>query len=157
MLSRRESRILPYTAEHLYAVTADVERYPDFLPWCRALRVLAREPAGETEILTAEMTVGFGAIVGAYVSRVTLSPTARTIVVTQARGPFRRLDSRWAFTPVAAGTRVDFSIALEMRNPFFQGALATAFETVLRQQAAAFAKRAEALQNANRAYPSGRR
>ena len=145
MIRRTESRILPYGVDLLYRVTADVERYPEFLPWCQGLHVLSRVRDGETDVLTAEMTVGFGAFSGRYVSTVVLNDKAHTIFVTQAKGPFRRLDNRWAFSPVPSGTRVDFSIAFEMRNPLMQIAIATAFEPAMRQMVGAFTARASTL------------
>ena len=58
MISHRETRIVPYPAELMYAVVSDVEKYPEFLPWVVALRVLARDE----NRLTAEMAVGYGAL-----------------------------------------------------------------------------------------------
>lgn len=145
MIRRRETRLLPYAADLLYAVTADVERYPEFLPWCRRLRVLSRMAAGDGETLLAEMTVGFGAFVGSYVSRVGLDARARTIAVTQESGPFRHLENRWTFAPAAQGTLVDFAIAFEIRNPLVHAAVAGAFDLALREMAHAFERRAEAL------------
>jgi coenzyme Q-binding protein COQ10 len=145
MIRRSESRVLPYPADLLYRVTADVEAYPEFLPWCRDLRVLERTGSPEGEVLLAEMTVGVGTLTGRYISRVALNPIARTIDVTQAHGPFRHLDNRWRFAEVAAGTQVDFSIAFEIANPLMQLAVAGAFETALARLSAAFARRAETI------------
>lgn len=138
-----ETRILPYPADVLYAVAADVERYPEFLPWCSALTVLAREKNARGEAMDAEMRVGFGAFSGSYVSRVVLDPAARTIEVTQARGPFRHLENRWRFTPTGEGTKVDFLVAFEFRNPLMNIAAAGVFEHAIRKMSAAFEARAK--------------
>ncbi|HSC61351.1 MAG TPA: type II toxin-antitoxin system RatA family toxin, partial [Rhizomicrobium sp.] len=93
----------------MFAIVADVERYPEFVPWTVSLRVLKREPLGEGEVLTAETVVGFRALRERYKSRVVLDPKARTIDVTQVDGVFRQLENHWRFTPEGAGCRVDFS------------------------------------------------
>ena len=72
-----ETRIVPYTADLMYAVVADVERYPEFLPWVVALRVKSRAREAERDILMAEMAVGYGALRERYTSKVTLDPALR--------------------------------------------------------------------------------
>ena len=59
MPAHKESRVVPYSPELMYRVVADVEHYPEFLPWCTALRVLSREKQGAREIVLAEMVVGY--------------------------------------------------------------------------------------------------
>ncbi len=73
MICHRETRIVPYPAELMYAVVADVERYPEFLPWVLGLRMLSR---GENR-MTAEMMVGYGALREHYTSEIALDPAAR--------------------------------------------------------------------------------
>jgi hypothetical protein len=76
---------VPYPAELMYAVVSDVEKYPEFLPWVLALRVLSRREGG----LTAEMAVGYGALRERYTSDVRLDPTIHRIDVAQIKGPSR--------------------------------------------------------------------
>jgi coenzyme Q-binding protein COQ10 len=143
MSSHAESRILPYPAELMYAVVADVEKYPQFLPWVTGLRILARP--GE-RIVDCEMRVGFAGLSEGYTSRVSLDPEAYAIDVVQLRGPFRYLENRWRFTPQGEGSKVDFSIAFEFRNPLLNRVAGRAFEHVMLQMAGAFEARAKALQ-----------
>ncbi len=82
MVSHSESRILPYSADHMYAIVADVEKYPEFLPWCVGVRVTSRQRVKDCDALRAEMLVGFGAFRERYTSRVVLDAAARTIDVT---------------------------------------------------------------------------
>jgi coenzyme Q-binding protein COQ10 len=131
----------------MYAVVVDVERYPEFLPWCLALRVLSRESVKDRDVLRAEMLVGFGAFRERYTSRVVLDAAARTVDVTQTDGPFRQLESHWRFTPQDEGCRVDFSIAFEFRNRLLNVVAGTAFEQALLKMTDAFAARARALSN----------
>ncbi|HEY8255100.1 MAG TPA: type II toxin-antitoxin system RatA family toxin, partial [Rhizomicrobium sp.] len=87
MISHHEKRVVPYPADLMYSIVADVEQYPKFLPWVVALRVLSRRENG----LTAEMAVGYGALRERYTSDVKLDPTARTVDVVETKGPFKCL------------------------------------------------------------------
>ncbi len=102
MAAHRETRLVPYPADLMYAVVADVERYPEFLPWCSALRVLSRAKDGEREIVMAEMLVGFKALRERYTSRVVLDAQARTISVIADR---RRLQISQERLALHAGGR----------------------------------------------------
>ncbi len=145
MTTHAESRILPYAADLMYAVVADVEKYPEFLPWCVALRILSRERVKDRDVLRAEMLVGFGALRERYTSRVVLDAAARTIDVVQTDGPFRQLENHWRFTPEGEGCRVDFSIAFEFENRLLDAVAGKAFELVLLKMTDAFEARARAL------------
>jgi coenzyme Q-binding protein COQ10 len=129
----------------MYAVVADVEKYPEFLPWCVALRVLSKEREENSDVLRAEMLVGFGALRERYTSRVVLDAAAHTVDVMQTDGPFRQLESHWRFTPEGEGCRVDFSIAFEFKNRLLNVVAGNAFETALLKMADAFEARAKAL------------
>jgi coenzyme Q-binding protein COQ10 len=139
-----ESRTVPYPADLMYRVVADVEHYPEFLPWVVALRILSRDEGG----LTAEMAVGYSAFRERYTSRVDLDPAMRAIAVTATSGPFRRLENQWRFTPEEPqengkeSCRIDFSIVFEFRNPLLQAAAGKAFEKVVRKMTDAFVARA---------------
>ena len=157
MPAHSQSRVVPYTADLMYAVVADVEKYPEFLPWVVGLRVFARHPAaasdglesgaaGRREILEAEMLVGFGALRERYTSRVTLG--AHKVDVTQIEGVFRHLETHWRFTPEGPenkSCRVDFSIAFEFKSRLLNAVAGKAFEHVLLQMTDAFEARAKAL------------
>lgn len=144
MPRHRESRILPYTAGMMYAVVADVEKYPQFLPWVTGLKILRR--ISDT-VFDAEMQVGFAAIRERYISRVTLTPESHSIdVVKTEGGPFRLLENHWRFTPTSeTHCRVEFAIAFEFRNPLLNMVAGKAFEVVMLQMASAFEARAKAL------------
>ncbi len=123
----------------MYRVVADVEQYPQFLPWVVALRVLSREEGG----MTAEMAVGYGPFRERYTSKVGLDSAARTIDVVEIKGPFRTLENHWRFTPVSGTScQIDFSIKFEFRNPLLDTAAGAAFEKVLLQMTDAFVARA---------------
>jgi coenzyme Q-binding protein COQ10 len=141
VISHHETRLVPYPAELMYAVVSDVEKYPQFLPWVVALRVLSQRENG----LTAEMAVGYGGLRERYTSDVQLDPEARTIDVVEINGPFKTLENHWRFTPKDDGCEVEFSIAFEFNNRLLHGVAGHAFEKVLLKMADAFEARAAAL------------
>lgn len=143
MREHSESRVVPYSADRMYRIVADVEHYPQFLPWVVALRVLARDETSTT----AEMAVGYGPFRERYTSKVTLDPAARSIDVTEIKGLFRTLENSWRFTPLPPADgkdqcRIDFSIAFEFRNPLLDAAASAAFEKALLKMTDAFVARA---------------
>jgi coenzyme Q-binding protein COQ10 len=140
-----ETRHVPYTADLMYRVVADVEQYPKFLPWVAALRVLSRERIGNGEIVAAEMAVGYGALREKYTSHVILDPIAHTIDVAQTTGPFKTLENNWRFTPDGAGCRVEFSIAYEFKSRLLNAVAGAAFGKVYVKMADAFEARAKTL------------
>jgi coenzyme Q-binding protein COQ10 len=145
MTQHSETRIVPYTADLMFSVVADVERYPEFLPWVVALRVKSHEMEGGREILLAEMAVGYRALRERYTSRVTLDQDARRIDVVAIDGPFHRLENHWLFTPEDKSARVDFTVAFEFSSRLLQKAAGGAFEKVLLKMTDAFEARAASL------------
>jgi coenzyme Q-binding protein COQ10 len=145
MPQHQESRILPYTADQMYAVVADVEHYPDFLPWCSALIVESREkdPAGET--VTAKMIVSYRGLNESYVSKVRLEPQRYAIDARHIEGPFKKLDTRWRFDPLPRGCQVQFLIEFAFKNPLLSAVANVAFGYVASRMAEAFIARAHAL------------
>jgi coenzyme Q-binding protein COQ10 len=143
--SHSESRILPYAPDLIYAIVADVERYPEFVPWCAGLRILARQSASWGEVLWAETLVGYKALRERYTSRVELEPGLRRIDVKQTEGPFRSLENHWRFAPVGSTCRVDFSIAFEFKSRLLGRVAGAALGLVMTQMTDAFEARAHAL------------
>jgi coenzyme Q-binding protein COQ10 len=138
----RETRIVPYPADLMYRVVAEVEHYPEFLPWVVGLRVKSRS----AQVVMAEMLVGYGSFREKYTSRVTLDPEHRRIDVVQTEGPFRKLENHWRFTPADGGCEVDFAIDFAFRNRILGAVAGAAFEKVLLKMTEAFEARAKTLQ-----------
>jgi len=126
----------------MYSVVADVEKYPEFLPWVTGLRIIRRM---SDHVFDSEMRVGFSGLNESYISRVTLDPTRRTIDVVQIDGPFRSLENHWRFVPHGGYCEVHFSIAFEFRNPLLNVVAGKAFERVLMKMTNAFEARARML------------
>jgi coenzyme Q-binding protein COQ10 len=144
----QETRILPYTAAQMYAVVADIERYPEFLPWCSKLVVRSREKQDGVDIVIAEMFIAYVALRERYVSRVRMNPHAGTIEARHIEGPFQRLDTRWRFVSLAMGSEVHFLIDFAFRNVLLSTVTAVAFGFVAAKMAEAFVRRADVLYGA---------
>jgi len=144
VICHRETRQVPYPAELMYAVVSDVEKYPQFLPWVLALRILSRRENG----LTAEMAVGYGALRERYTSDVKLDPAIRRIDVTQIKGPFKTLENHWQFTPREGGCEIAFSILFEFKSRLLHSVAGAKFEKVMLKMADAFEARAKQIQEA---------
>ena len=133
--------MVAFPAALMYAVVSNVEKYPEFLPWVVALRVLSRREDG----LAAEMAVGYGALRERYISDVTLDPIQHRIDVVQTKGPFKTLENHWRFTDTGQGCEVEFAIAFEFKSRLLHGVAGHAFEKVMLKMADAFEARAAAL------------
>ncbi len=141
MSTRLHTHFLPYRADQLYDLVADIERYPEFLPWCSAVRLLSKS---ETEIV-ADLVVGYKFFRETFRSRVHLIPRTR-IDVEYITGPFHYLNNHWVFKEgPQSGTNVDFFIDFQFRNSLFQRATQLVFENAFNQMLTAFEKRAHQL------------
>lgn len=145
MTSHSASRIVPYTADLMFRVVADVEQYPKFLPWVSALHVVSREQVKGRDVLKAHMTVGFRSFRESYTSRIILDPAGGAIDVVQTEGPFRVLENHWRITSEGAGCKIDFSIQFEFRNPILNAVAGAAFGRVMLKMEDAFIDRARKL------------
>jgi coenzyme Q-binding protein COQ10 len=139
----RETRLLPYTPQQVFDLVADVEKYPEFLPWCVACRVNRHETPTR---FIADLAVGFKLVREKFTSRVTLDAPA-AVTVEYLDGPFRYLKNEWKFRPAAdgKGTEVDFFLEFEFRSKLLQSLIGVLFEEAVRRMVAAFEARAKAL------------
>lgn len=145
-----ETRVVPYGAQAMYDLVADVRRYPEFLPWCRALRIRSEEvdEAGRGT-LTADMIARFKGFEERFTSRVTLDRPALAIDVAYIDGPFQRLTNAWRFTPLGdRSSRVGFTIDFEFRSKVLRLLANSMFERALMRLSDAFQKRADELYGA---------
>jgi coenzyme Q-binding protein COQ10 len=132
-----------HTPEQMFALVADVERYPEFLPLCEDLRIIRRQTdAQDREVLIAAMSVGYKAVRETFTSRVTLDRANRAILVEYIDGPFKRLENRWEFRQAADGTTVEFYINYEFRSMALGLLMGAMFDKAFRRFAEAFEQRA---------------
>ena len=138
------TRRVRHAATEMFDLVADVEKYPQFVPLCSALKVKSRTPKGEgVEVLVADMTVSFKLLRETFTSRVTLDRPRLQILVEYLDGPFSRLQNRWSFR--ADGEHacdVEFFIDYEFRSRTLAVLMGAMFDTAFRRFADAFEKRA---------------
>jgi coenzyme Q-binding protein COQ10 len=141
------TRRVRQAAADMFALVADVERYPEFVPLCRALTVRSRETAGEgIEVLTADMTIAYKLIQETFTSRVTLDRPQLRILVEYLNGPFSHLDNRWTFRPLGERQcEVEFYIAYEFKSRTFGLLMGAMFDAAFRRFAEAFERRADVI------------
>jgi coenzyme Q-binding protein COQ10 len=143
MPTHAEERVLPYTPEQLFALVAEVERYPEFLPWCVGARIKERRP----DLIVADLIIGFRMFRERFTSRVSLD-RPRRIDVAYADGPFRYLNNHWTFAPHPEGCRVDFFVDFEFKSRLLQKVIEVLFSEAVRRMVGAFEKRARDLYGA---------
>ena len=140
MPTHAERRLLPYTPEQLFDLVADVERYPEFLPWCLGARIRERT---DTMVL-ADLIIGFKMVRERFTSRVMLYPKD-TIDVTYEEGPFRYLNNHWGFQAAEGGCDLEFFVDFEFKSRMLQKIIEMLFNEAVRRMVASFEARAKAL------------
>jgi coenzyme Q-binding protein COQ10 len=133
-----------HSAAQMFDLVADVERYPEFVPMCERL-VVRRRTTGVngSEVLLADMSIGYKMIRESFTSRVALDRAGSKILVEYVDGPFSHLENRWTFAPTATGSDVTFDIDYAFRSRMFQMLAGAVFDTVVRKMVEAFEKRAD--------------
>ena len=140
MPTHAERQIVPYRPDQLFELVAEVDRYPQFLPWCVAARVRSRT----VRELQADLTIGFGPFRESFASRVTLDRGNQQILVEYLEGPFSRLENRWCFRPIGERTcEVEFFISYEFKSRMLGLLMGSMFDVAFRRFAAAFERRAD--------------
>ena len=145
-----ETRNLPYSAQQMYDLVADVERYPEFLPWNSAARIRSRQPlpggVDGAEVIEADLGISFKVFRERFGSRVTLYPAQKRIDTDYLDGPFRHLHSGWTFADRAeGGCSVAFFVDFEFRNPILGRVIGVVFTEAMHRVVRAFEDRAAKL------------
>ncbi|GJL84812.1 MAG: ubiquinone-binding protein [Micavibrio sp.] len=141
MPTHNEKRILPYTPEQLFDLVADVEKYPEFLPWCLKSRITKQEG----DVFYADLIIGYKMVQEKFTSKVTLTKPDE-IHVEYIKGPMKHLSNHWKFTPESDGScTIDFFLDFEFKNKIFQNLIGVFFEKALRKMVSAFESRAKDL------------
>ena len=141
MPTHAEKRILPHTREQLFDLVSDIEKYPEFLPWCMATRV--RQQTEDTSI--SDMVIGFKMFREKFTTKVVLRRPGR-IDVSYFEGPFKYLNNHWIFEPHGNGAcLIDFYVDFEFRSKILQATIGAVFNEAVRRMISAFEKRADKL------------
>lgn len=144
-------RRVNHSASEMFDLVADVERYPEFVPLCSALKIRQRiEKPDGTEVLIADMTVSFKLVKESFTSRVTLDRANLKILVEYLKGPFSNLENRWTFEPKGQqdGNNVcdvGFYLAYEFKSRMLAMLMGSMFDAAFARFSTAFEKRADAI------------
>lgn len=138
-------RRVRHAASQMFDLVADVDRYPEFVPLCRDLKVKSRTQKEDgVEVLVADMTVAYKLVRETFTSRITLDKPELQILVEYLSGPFSHLQNRWIFRAVdEQACDVEFFIAYEFRSRVLAALMGAMFDAAFRRFADAFEKRAD--------------
>lgn len=145
MPTHSETKKLPYTAQQMYDLVADVESYPQFLPWCAAARIRSTEDTSDATVMLADLVISFRVFRERFGSRVTLRPQEKKIDTEYLDGPFRHMVSNWAFRDVEGGCEVFFHVDFEFRNAMLRSIIGVVFNDAMQRIVRAFERRAAQL------------
>lgn len=133
---------MPYTAQQMYDLVADVASYPKFLPWCAAARVRSVTPQGEAEVMEADLVISFKVFRERFGSRVTLWAEQKKIDTEYIDGPFKFMKSNWSFADTESGCDVSFHVDFEFKNAILQKVIGLVFNEAMQRIVRAFETRA---------------
>jgi len=146
MPHHNETRQVPHSAAQMFALVADVARYPEFLPWNSAARIRARYPIEGGEVMEADLVISFKLFREKFGSRVVLYPAQGRIETEYLDGPLKHLKSVWLFRDLApGGCEVEFTVDFEFRNPILAKVIGLVFNEAMTRIVRAFETRAAAI------------
>ncbi|KZY52290.1 type II toxin-antitoxin system RatA family toxin [Sulfitobacter sp. KE29] len=145
MPTHSETRQLPYSAQQMYDLVADVGRYPEFLPWTAAARIRSDEDRGDHRVMDADLVISFKVFRERFTSRVVLWPGAKKIDTEYLDGPFKYMKSNWHFEDNLEGCQVHFFVDFEFRNAILQKVIGVVFNEAMQRIVRAFENRAKEL------------
>jgi coenzyme Q-binding protein COQ10 len=138
------TRRVSHSAADMFALVADVEQYPKFVPLCEDLRIVKRDAVADGEVIITNMTVAYKVFRENFMTRVRVKPAERLIAVEYLDGPFRKLDNRWTFVPLSeTESRVKFYLDYEFRAKPLQLLMGQVFDRAFRKFSTAFEARAD--------------
>ena len=143
MTTHSEKRVIAHRPEQLFELVADVQRYPQFLPWCVAARVRSKTD----EMLIADLIIGFQMFRESFTSYVKMDRDALSIEVEYAEGPFKYLTNKWQFIEHPDGCVIDFYVDFEFKSRLLQTVIESLFTEAVKRMVRAFEMRANSLYN----------
>lgn len=145
MPTHSETRRLPYSAQQMYDLVADVASYPEFLPWTAAARIRSVDEVDDHQVMLADLIISFKVFREKFGSRVKLWPQNKHIATEYLDGPFKHMESNWRFEDVEGGCDVHFDVDFEFRNKLLQSTATFFFNDAMQRIVRAFERRANEL------------
>ena len=140
-------RLIESKKEKLINFVLDIEKYPEFIPFCLDSKVYEKKENEDFIFIIADLTIGKGPLKDTYKSDVRFNKKEDTIFVTNIDGPLKYLDNKWKFNEKKDLTEVSFDVDFEINNKFLNILMTKSFQYGLNKIADAFHKRAEGLKN----------
>ena len=132
---------MPYSAGQMFDLVAGIERYPEFLPWCKAAHILSRD----ANTVLADLVIGYKLFQEKFISEVALD-RPRAIMVQYRSGPLSHLSNAWEFAPKGRkGCEVSFHVDFDFHSPLLRAAMNIFFDKALSRMVTAFEARAQEL------------
>ena len=138
-------RLIECKKDQLIDLVLDIEKYPEFVPFCLDSHVYEKNKEGNKTLIIADLTIGKGPFKDTYKSDVKFDKENSAINVTNIGGPLNHLENNWKFNEIKGGTEISFDIDFEIENKFLNILMSKSFEFGLNKIADAFQKRAEDL------------
>ena len=138
-------RLIECKKDQLIDLVLDIEKYPEFVPFCLGSHVYEKNKESNQTLIIADLTIGKGPFKDTYKSDVKFDKENSTINVTNIGGPLNHLENNWKFIETEGGTEISFDIDFEIENKFLNVLMSKSFEFGLNKIADAFQKRAEDL------------
>ncbi len=131
--------------EQLIDLVLDIEKYPEFVPFCLGSKIYEKKDKGDQLLIIADLTIGKGPFKDTYKSDVKFNKNEDSIYVTNLDGPLKHLENKWHFKEINNLSEVSFEIDFELKNDFLNIIMTKSFQFGLDKIADAFQKRAEEL------------
>ena len=138
-------RLIECNKNQLIDLVLDIEKYPEFVPFCLDAHVYEKNTEGDLILIIADLTIGKGPFKDTYKSDVKFNKKDSSIKVTNIGGPLNHLENKWYFKDHENGTEISFDIDFEIENKFLNIVMTKSFQFGLDKIADAFQKRAESL------------
>ena len=136
---------IPCSKENLIKMVLDIERYPEFVPWCLDGKIHSKKDKGDKIEIIADLTIGKSFFNETYKSFVIYEKSTNSIHVTIIKGPLKYLENKWLFTQKCKNSEIDFHVDFELKNKILNMLMVKSFDIGLKKIAEAFEKRAEYL------------
>ena len=142
MSSASIKKIIPCKKDQLVEMVLDIEKYPEFVPWCIEGKIYDKNESDDLIVFNGDLKVGKSILHETFSSYVTYYKEKDTIIVTNLDGPLKHLKNEWKFKEINNSTQLDFLIDFELKNPILNGIMKKSFELGLNKIAKAFEERA---------------
>ena len=136
---------IPCSKENLIKMVLDIEKYPEFVPWCLGSKIYEKKDKGDTVEIIADLTIGKSFFRETYRSFVIYNKLTDTIYVTNMEGPLKHLENKWFFKELGNSSEIEFQIDFELKNKILNLLMNKSFDLGLIKIAEAFQKRANDL------------